>query len=723
MKIGMKGRLRASVSAAACVAAMASWAATAAAAPKTVPSELEDITVAAERRPTTVKDSTATVSVKSGEALEQKSVTRPADLVADEPGVSVGNQPARAGAGNYTIRGIGDNRVLLLEDGVRVPDYPVTQKGPGLYTRDVVDFENMKQVEIVRGPASALHGSDALGGVVSFVTKDPEDFLKLVGKDWYLGLKAAWDGADNSLSETTTVAGRKGPWSAMISYTRRDGEELRSTSSLPVNPQTHQRNDVLAKLVYETPDAGRIRATFEIFDKTDRASILSDLSASVLSSKTVDTTRRTRAGLDWTRQLDSSFADEFSAKLYWTGLDRRERNPQDRLSALGAARQRNTVNDYEQSIFGGDLQFSAKRDWAGLSHDLVWGVSGTHTSTSRLRDRWEIDPATGVVTRTIGGDTYPNKLFPDTGTTQAAAFVQDTVRWGALRVIPALRLDYYRLDPKADALLAAATPVHAQTEVALSPKLGASFDLNDTWRLTAQYARGFRAPPYDNANFAYSNPLYGYEILPNGNLKPETSDGFEAGVRAGFADGSSLQLTGFYNLYTDFIDTKLVGFSSTGLMQFQYANLSRAVIWGAEAKGEWKVAPKWTVKGALAYAQGEDRDTKKPLDSVDPLTGTLGVAFAPTEEWRFEGRMKAASGKTRVSDDATVFKPGGWATFDAFATYEVKPRFTVNAGVFNIFDKSYFSAQDVAGLAAANPLLETYRATGRTFAVNATVRF
>lgn len=698
-------------------------AAPAAATPAVVASDLDDITVSAERKPTTVKDASATVSVKSGEALEQKSVTRPADLVADEPGVSVGNQPARAGSGNFTIRGIGDNRVLLLEDGVRVPDYPVSQKGAGLYTRDFVDFENLKQVEIVRGPASALHGSDALGGVVSFITKDPEDFLKLTGKEWYLGLKAAYDSADKGLSETTTVAGRKGPWSAMVSYTRRDGEELQSTSAVPVNPQTHQRNDILAKLIYDTPDAGRIRFTFELFDKAESANMLSDLSASVLSSKTQDVTRRGRVGVDWNRVLDTSFADEFAAKLYWTGLSRDEANPQNRLSA-GSPRYRMTANEYRQSIIGGDLQFSVKKAFWGLEHDITYGVSGTYTETSRLRDRWEVNPATGAITRIVGGDTYPNKLFPDTGTTQLAAFAQDSVRFGALRVTPAARFDFYHLEPKADALLAASSSaaVHAQTDVAISPKLGLSYDLNDTFRLVGQYARGFRAPPYDNANFAYSNPAYGYEILPNGNLKPETSNGFEAGVRAGFADGSSAQLTAFYNQYSDFIDTKLIGFSNAGLMQFQYVNLSRAVIWGAEAKGEWRLNPRWSLKGALAYAEGEDSDTKKPLNSVDPITATLGAEWRPTDEWRFEARMKAAGGKTRVSDP-TIYQPGGWATFDAFATYDVKPRFTINAGIFNLFDKSYFSAQDVAGVLSSNALLETYRATGRTFAVNATVRF
>ena len=135
------------------------------------------------------------------------------------------------------------------------------------------------------------------------------------------------------------------------------------------------------------------------------------------------------------------------------------------------------------------------------------------------------------LTRTFSGDVYPNKLFPDTDVTQLAVFAQDTVRYGALRLIPALRLDYWHLEPSSDQALlnSSASPVLPQTHVALSPKLGASWDLDDTWRLVAQYSRGFRAPPYDSANFAYSNPAFGYQILPNAALKPETSDGFEIG--------------------------------------------------------------------------------------------------------------------------------------------------------------------------------------------------
>ncbi|MFP3632523.1 TonB-dependent receptor, partial [Burkholderia sp. SIMBA_045] len=83
-------------------------------------------------------------------------------------------------------------------------------------------------------------------------------------------------------------------------------------------------------------------------------------------------------------------------------------------------------------------------------------------------------------------------------------------------------------------------------KLALSPKFGATYDLTTEYALFGQYAHGFRAPPYDDANLGFSNPTYGYEVLPNADLKPETSDGVEAGLRGKFSDGSSFQVSSFY---------------------------------------------------------------------------------------------------------------------------------------------------------------------------------
>jgi hemoglobin/transferrin/lactoferrin receptor protein len=136
--------------------------------------------------------------------MERQNINTAREFVRDEPGLSVGNQPGRTGTTNFVIRGIGENRVRLEIDGVKIPDFPGTNFGASTYTRDFVDYDALKRIEIIRGPASALYGSDALGGVVSFITKDPSDYLDLVKKDWYASAKVGYDGIDNNFYTTLT---------------------------------------------------------------------------------------------------------------------------------------------------------------------------------------------------------------------------------------------------------------------------------------------------------------------------------------------------------------------------------------------------------------------------------------------------------------------------------------------------------------------------------------
>ena len=182
----------------------------------------------------------------------------------------------------------------------------------------------------------------------------------------------------------------------------------------------------------------------------------------------------------------------------------------------------------------------------------------------------------------VGGETYPNKNFPDTETIQAGAYIQDeiTALDGRLIVTPAVRLDYYSLNPNPDSYFWNSTGATlnivpaASTYVSASPKLGVVYHFTDTYSSYFQYATGFRAPPYDNANFGFTNTASFYQILPNANLKPETANSFEVGFRGKYATGSSWQLTGFYNLYNNFIETVTVG-QVGPITQFQYVNLTQ----------------------------------------------------------------------------------------------------------------------------------------------------
>src|SRR5690606_27252800 len=109
------------------------------------------------------------------------------DLFRDEPGLGVGSSAGRFGIGDIRIRGLGGNRVRIQVDGIPVSDaFEI-----GAFSnanRNFVDLDTLKRVEVVRGPTSALYGSDALGGTVSFVTKDPSDYLG-EGRNAYFGFR------------------------------------------------------------------------------------------------------------------------------------------------------------------------------------------------------------------------------------------------------------------------------------------------------------------------------------------------------------------------------------------------------------------------------------------------------------------------------------------------------------------------------------------------------
>src|SRR5690606_31721311 len=107
------------------------------------------------------------------------------DLFRHEPGITVSESFGRFGIGDIRIRGLGGNRVRIQTDGIVVSD----AFNIGSFSnanRNFVDLDTLKRVEVVRGPTSSLYGSDALGGIVSFITRDPSDYLG-AGRHAYFG--------------------------------------------------------------------------------------------------------------------------------------------------------------------------------------------------------------------------------------------------------------------------------------------------------------------------------------------------------------------------------------------------------------------------------------------------------------------------------------------------------------------------------------------------------
>src|SRR5512134_759484 len=138
--------------------------------------DLEVVTVVGKRAEP-LHDAAAAVSIITAAELEAALAFDLRDALRHEPGVSIPRDPQRFGTGGPIVRGLGGNRVLVETDGV--PAAKTFAVGSFSNTgRQFADLAIVDRIELLRGPASALYGSDAIAGVVAITTLDPSDLLR-----------------------------------------------------------------------------------------------------------------------------------------------------------------------------------------------------------------------------------------------------------------------------------------------------------------------------------------------------------------------------------------------------------------------------------------------------------------------------------------------------------------------------------------------------------------
>ncbi len=698
------------------------------------------ITVTGTRTSRSLQDSPSTITVTTDRDIRNNVIQNIEDVVRYEPGVSVDNRPARVGNGSFNIRGLDRNRVLILVDGIRIPDIYNNNT-----SRDLVDFDTIKRLEIVRGPASTLYGSDALGGLVSYTTKSPQDYLQ--GRDNALETKLTYNSVDRSFSPSATLASQKNQWSSAFTYTRRDGSETSNNSSLAANPQSVAGNNGLLKLQYQINPYSDLALTGEIFNRRTTTQVNSLLGVIPGGPGQVvtrtrqtanDTADRQRVSLGYTFDNPAAgFAQKVQSNVYYQGANTHEEVEDFRtVTGTGASnRRRFAINDFRQNILGGNIQLESNFNTNSWRHRLAYGLELTSTDTSRPRDNTEFNLTTNTINKNVAGELFPNKTFPDTQTTRFGAYIQDEITIGKLALIPGIRFDTYGLSPNANdpafvrigGRVQDVRPINAS---AISPRLGLVYKVSPDVSLTAQYSRGFRSPPYDDAAIAFTNFAFGYTVIPNADLQPETSDGFEIGLRTNSPNFSS-SISGYYNKYDNFIDTVAIGtavIQGRDFSQFQSQNIRDAEISGIEAKSEYwfnNRSDGFSLLGLIAFAQGTNNQTNQPLDSIDPLKAVVGLRYrAPVDRWGVELVTSLVAGKTNVANSTlqpgqatlqpgqTPFSPGGYTTLDLLGYYNFDSATKLNVGVFNLTNAQYFRSSDTRGLLSTDRNLALFTQPG-----------
>lgn len=298
-----------------------------------------------------------------------------------------------------------------------------------------------------------------------------------------------------------------------------------------------------------------------------------------------------------------------------------------------------------------------------------------------------------------------SKPFADSKRTDFLISADDDMHFGKWTVSPGLGLSYYNLNPSAgngytqSAKTENVAPITSSSKFSLTPRFGVAYEVDPLFVPYVQYARGVKAPSYQQLVTSFA-PTY-YSVLGNPNLKPETANNFTLGVR-GQNKTLNYGVSAFNNYYRNFIDFEYVDTLPGQYFTMQYKNFDKAHIYGAEAHASWEFVPHWRVKGALAYSRGniENDGEKLPMNSVLPLKTTLGLAY-DNKTWGANVDVTHASGKKDKDLDASssAYNPSRrYTVVDLGAYWKVSKHFSVNAGVNNVFNQKYWNWSDVAYL-------------------------
>ena len=704
--------------------------------------ELAPVLVTADRNAQTLDKAAPNVSVIGRKTLNQASAQNLDDMVLYEPGVSVPSDNNRRGHAGINIRGIDGNRILMMVDGVRIPEsYAGGGSNGAISGRDMIESDTLKQVDIVKGPYSALYGSDALGGVVNMVTLSPRDFVD-ASKRGHLGLKHGYRSRDRSHGVTATAAGFHENAEGLLMLTRRQGHETEnmggdksySTSRTATNPQKNNAYNILAKGSIGN-EHHRFETLYEQYYHANDTVLANGLGSQSRGPVTVATSESNARDRIRRQRIEASYRYTGEGRLKEANLTAYQQKLRTEDDAVDVSITRMGVRQLGNSTRYSDYGFeqvirglTGRGVWefdGAVKQTVVAGAEYKHTETARPRDSLTVDNLTGAVSKVYAGSTYPNKTFPDSKRKTVSLYAQDSLTFGnGIVLTPALRYEKDRLTTETDQAYLNANPDGTATrfnDSALTPSLRLSVPMGEHFTGFATYSQGFRTPPFDSATMAFANTTYGYAVIPNANLKSERSNSFELGMKFK-NERARAQVTAFYNRYRNFIDRTEVGTASIGgrpIIQYQYQNLDRVKTYGAEASAAYKFLPGWQVSGSIAWMRGKQQDGT-PLDSAYPLNGVLGVDYAQ-EKWGVDTKLRWSKKHSRVSSDS-VFQAPGYGVWDVGAWYKPSKNVEIGANIYNIGNKKYWQHADVAGMSRSS-VMDLYTETGRNFAARVQLKF
>ena len=627
--------------------------------------EIDEIVVTAVRR--AVAEDQLSISLDTVGRDEVARNVLLTDALADAPGVFL--QQTTPGQGAAIVRGQKGSAVLHLVDGMRLNN-AIFRSAPTQYFA-LVPTLAVERLEVLRGTPASLYGSDAIGGVVQVVTRQP-DFDSAA-----TGVRGEVMASANTAEEARVIGGtidagnRSFATSLSAEYAdigdRRTGDgstirptgyTARSARWLVIARPDDNRSYSIDLQHAEQPKTPRTDELVPGFGETEPAS----------SEFFFRPNRRTFAHVDY-QLLDGALGLDWNVDLAWQRIDD-DRQTRD----LGAPQR--TLEKNRSDLFGVTIsgsRLTQAGSWiAGL--DLYYD----EVSSSRVRE----DVATGQ--RTTATSRFPN------GSSMELLSAYGNGTWAVANrhaLTAGVRLSDVRTRLPS-------TSVH-NTEV--SGDIGWVFSINDGWQFTANVGYGFRAPNVFDLGTLGNRPGNRFNI-PNTDLESEHVVHGDVGIRYRNSV-AEFSLATYLLDYTDRIVSVSTGdVTPEGREITQSVNAASSEVYGVEATARLDLGSQWFLDANVAYTRGEQRiagSGAEPGDRVPPLSGFVRLEYAPESVLGFEAWVSMAGAQDRLSArdvrDSRIDPTGtpGWADLGVRASWRPAAPWVVMLELGNLLDQRY----------------------------------
>ena len=639
---------------------------------------VEAVKVVSASRQSELRESLNTnVAVVSRRQMVESGSQTVAELLREVPGVTSRRGSETAGAAGEQIQGIDSRQVLVLLDGQPLLGARGIKRG-GVINLDRQSVDRLEQVEVVKGAASALYGSDAIGGVINLITRDATAPFDTTGELSF--------GSFGEVNASAGMGFRRERLSGLFQaeHHQNDGFDL-----TPTTPDTtgapFERVDFLARGRVRAGDALAVAARVTGYDNQNEGRSLGELG--LQEDRIDESTVNLNVSADWTPRAATAVQarayvarfDESSSATLLTGA----------ALAPGALDERLTKVDASLSQF------------IGAHQHLQGGV-----------EYWR-DEYSGV-----------NRLRNDAGESASigTAWLQHRLTIGG-RVTTTVGV-------RADQ--------HSEFGSAVSPKVAANARLGGGVSVRASYGRGFRAPDIGQLYYRFLNPSSIYQVIGNMNLRPEYANSLQVGGEyATPARRARFGVNVFRNDVRDLIESVSLGFAATpaqvtqimaregldmgfrpvaGRLLLTYKNVNDAVTEGVEFDGEFAATPSLSFAGAYTYLDARDDNTDLRLTGRNTHQGSVRASwrhasgFAANIRGIFASEWIAA--RATVAGQPVDTFAAGYGVWDAYVSQRVLRGVTAFAAVDNLADSQ---DPNVGQLSATGAPLAIYRPdVGRT---------